>query len=386
MTICKQENCTGCGACIAACPKRCIALQETNAIGHVYPVVDESVCISCGLCQRVCPQNKQPVLTAPKNTYAAWSLNQEERKRSSSGGLASYFSRKMLENGGVVYGCSSNVSAGQIAHVRCETEEQAKKLRGSKYVQSRTENSFTLCKNDLQAGKEVLFIGTPCQVDGLKAFLGKPYENLTTADLVCHGVAPQKLLFEHLKNLSRENGDEIAFRTPHGMRLTVIKNGATTVSVGHRKDAYYMGFLSGLYFRDNCYACLYAKTTRMGDITLGDFWGLGKEIPFEEDQRNGVSLLLVNTRKGEELLQKFADGLFIKERTLDEAKKENGNLYKPSAKHKHTEKFKRLYAKHGFEKAAKKCLKRERLKYKIVHLAEENALVRKLIRLLRRGR
>lgn len=384
MTICEKRNCTGCGACVSACPHNCISLQPFAEDGHIYPVVDEQICVSCGLCQKICPQNTGAILCRPQNVYAGWSLNKEEHCLSASGGLASYFSRKILESGGVVYGCSSEISQQKITHIRCETEQDLKKLRGSKYAQSEIGDCFIRCQADLQAGKDVLFVGTPCQIGGLRAFLKKTYDNLYTADLVCHGVVPLAFLFEHLKTLNVV-GDIVAFRTPNGMRLTVYQNGEETFSASRRDDIYYIGFLQGLFFRDSCYACQYAKAERVGDITLADFWGLGKEIPFQHSMENGVSLLLVNTEQGRTLLDKFSDGLFLEERTLDEAKKENGNLHSPSPKHKNTEKFKKLYKKYGFDKAAKKSLRKERWKYKIVQFSDNSKLVRKIIRLLRGG-
>ncbi|MBQ8658548.1 MAG: Coenzyme F420 hydrogenase/dehydrogenase, beta subunit C-terminal domain [Clostridia bacterium] len=385
-TICKRENCTGCGACVNACPKSCISLDALGGIGHVYPVIEELRCLECGVCKKVCPQNKLPNLIVPQKTYAAFSLDEKERKIASSGGLASYFTRKILENGGVVYGCSSNLKDRKICHIRCENKEQAQELRGSKYVQSSMEDCYQHCKTDLLEGKEVLFIGLPCQIAGLKSFLGKEQEHLTTVDLICHGVAPQKLLFEHLVDCKSEAGTNISFRSPSGYRLIVRKAEQTLLNVNSIDDLYYIGFLAGLYFRKSCYQCRYATKERIGDLTLGDFWGLGKEIPFDGDIKDGVSLLLVNTDKGGSLLARYREGLFFVERTLQEAQKENQNLVHPSPKHRNTEKFSLIYSKQGFKKAAKKCLKKEILKYKIVKISEKSGLVRTMVRLVRKAK
>ena len=370
MEICQTIKCTGCGACANSCPKKCISMLPSGAIGHIYPVVDNKLCIDCGLCKKVCPQNHEPALSGPLKTYASWSLNREEHEYSSSGGLASYFSRRVLDNGGIVYGCSSSLEAGKIRHIRCEQIDQLLELRGSKYVQSLIEECYLLSREDLNAGKKVLFIGTPCQISGLKAFLGKSYENLMTVDLVCHGVASQQLMLEHLTEFKISENTKITFRNEAGRRLKLVDDKETILEREHGKDLYYLGFMSGLYFRESCYQCPYATGKRAGDITIADFWGIdAKNLP--EDKKYGISLLLVNTKKGESFLSLYSDGLFLEERLFTEACNGNRNLRAPSRKHNNSNRFVDLYSRKGFKRASKKCLKKEVCKYKLIHFSEK---------------
>jgi coenzyme F420-reducing hydrogenase beta subunit len=149
--------------------------MKEDAIGHIFPCIDEEKCINCGLCKRICPGNHNFTLNNPKNVYAAWSLNEHEHETCSSGGIATFLSRKVLETGGVVYGCSSvfNKEDQVIHHIRIDSLTDLHLLRGSKYVHSYIGKCYTHAKNDLENGRQVVFVGTPCQIAGLDAFLQK---------------------------------------------------------------------------------------------------------------------------------------------------------------------------------------------------------------------
>jgi len=374
MEICNKENCTGCFACVNICPQNCLRMEETS-IGHIYPLVDKDKCVNCGLCKQVCPQNKDLKKQEKQIVYAAWSLDENERKISSSGGLAQYFSRRVIEVGGVVYGCSSVIERGEVKHVRCETIEELKALKGSKYTQSFINDTFLNCRKDLKDGREVLFIGTPCQIAGLRSFLGKEYENLLTIDLVCHGVPPQKLLFEHLQDV--DFPISVSFRGEDGYQLKIFTKNEI-VKRSQFDDLYFIGFNKALYYRESCYRCKYATKERVGDVTLGDFWGLGKNVPFERDQRLGVSLCILNGKKGETFFERFKDGLFFEERSIEEAVEGNSNLRRSTYPHKNKELFEKTYEQKGFKKAAKKALKFNIIKYKILKIIQSNRLLNKI--------
>lgn len=372
--ICSKEKCTGCGACENVCPQKSIKMKPFDEIGHIYPVIDETSCVKCGVCKGVCPQNKTVQLESPKIVYAGWDLDNKEHNLSSSGGLANYLSKCFVKENGIVYGCSSDYKEGMICHDRCINVLQVEKLRGSKYVQSCIGHSYRQCETDLKEGREVLFIGLPCQIGGLRAFLGKVYENLTTIDLVCHGVAPQKLLKDNLSKFGQKDGLTISFRGNQGMCLVVKQDTKELYAAKIFDDLFYIGFMSGLFFRESCYACNYSTKTRIGDITLADFWGVdSKEMPKEKSL--GISLILVNTKKGEEILSKYGEGLYLEQRALQEACAGNANLRHPSVKNKNVDKFKILYSKKGFKRAAKKCLKRDIFKYKLLKLAEKIKII-----------
>ncbi len=378
MQICKSSDCTGCFACVNKCPKGCITMQE-DVIGHIYPTIDDDVCINCGACVRVCPANSPVTFNTPSNTYAAYALDEDERRTSSSGGAAAEFSKAVILNGGVVYGCSS-VFENELHHIRVETLEELTHLKGSKYVQSHINDAYKRVEEDLCADRVVLFIGTPCQVAGLKNFLCKEFLHLITVDLICHGVPSQRLLTDHL-NVHTKPPFLVKFRDESGYALNVfnLKDFRKLYSMPHTKDLYFTGFCKNLFFRDSCYTCKYAKGERCSDITLGDFWGLGKAEPFNGTKKNGVSAILINTEKGGEFLQRLSSKLFLEERTLKEAINGNSQLKRPVIAHKNHELFKVMYSKCGFKRAMYKTLGKEIFKYKILYYLQKNTFVIKII-------
>lgn len=380
MEICDKNNCAGCFACYNACAVGAITMQE-DTIGHIYPNVNDALCINCGLCKKVCPVNMPIAQVEPEKVYASWALDETARLASTSGGLAHHFAKKMIEAGGIVYGCSSYLQNEQVAHIRCENLEQIEALKGSKYVQSFILDTYTQCKQDLLAGRNVLFIGLPCQIAGLKSFLRKEYAQLITIDLICHGVPPQKLLLEHLEKIGIKPY-KVSFREPEGYYLTVENKEGERKRIHSFDDLYYVAFHSQLCYRESCYQCPYAKPERVSDITLGDFWSLGKEVPFVHSQKNGVSVCMVNTNKGNEFLSS-CEGLFLEERTLTEAVKGNHNLRQPSKSHKNREKFLKIYSKKGFDKATKSILRKTIFKYKVLKLLQKNNFIMSILSKLR---
>ena len=184
--ITMDKNCTACGACVQKCPKACITMQEDEN-GFLFPKVDKEKCVGCGLCEKVCHLNINASNDKTKTAVACVHRSEEVLKRSTSGGAFSAIAERIFACKGIVYGCGY-VTPTQPQHIRIERQDDMKKLRGSKYVQSTIENAYRQVFDDLRADKLVFFTGTPCQVAGLKAFLGKPYDNLITADIICHGV------------------------------------------------------------------------------------------------------------------------------------------------------------------------------------------------------
>ncbi len=378
--ICSPEKCSGCFACQNTCPKNCISMIE-GPLGHIYPRIDESVCINCGACSRVCPQNDMPELFLPSAAYATRSKNTDEYENASSGGLAAVLSRKALSGGGVVYGCSSEMG-NEIKHIRIDSEEDLWLLRGSKYVQSHINYGYRDIKNDLKSGKTVLFIGTPCQVGGLIKFLGKPYENLITADLICHGVPSQKVLFEHIESIGAKEGKYVTFREKAGSFLRISDaDGNPVYYSGSFDDNYYLCFSCNLTLRDACHNCSFARNERCSDITIGDFWGLSPQAGIKKE--HGISVALTNTEKGKAFFDSCGDMLETEERPLSEAFLGNGNLCRPTAATPKREKFISDYEKFGFKKAAAKALRKKRLQQKAKNLFKKSAPLKKIIRVLK---
>ena len=362
--ICKREKCTGCFACYNACPKKCIKMQE-NTYGFLYPEIDFNQCVNCGKCEAVCPVNNQIQLNKVKSVYAGWSLDESERASSTSGGVAAEISKSYIEKGGVIYGACINDSL-EVTHKRISRNEELPLLKQSKYVQSRINDSYKMIQEDLHNGMDVLFVGTSCQVAGLKNYLGKEYDNLLLCDIVCHGVPSYKMLREYIDSVS-ENKKVTSYKFRNGNEYYFsLFDGDVKINESYlRESTYFLAFMEGLTCRNNCYECRYCTDTRVGDITLGDFWGLGKKIPFTKDKRNGVSLILFNTDKGLTLKGYLEKVCFMEQRTLEEAVEGNMQLREPLQNNVQRKKFEKLYSKKGFNYAVKHCCAKSMIRYKI---------------------
>lgn len=364
--ICDLEKCTACYSCVNTCPKKSVKMQE-DALGYLYPVINQKTCIDCGLCQKSCPVLSPLKLKTPANVYAAINKSKDDYETATSGGIATLFSRKILEQNGVVYGAAvcDNI---EIKHIRVEKQEDVDKIKGSKYVQSKIGDSFKSIKSDLETGRKVLFVGTPCQVAGLKKFLHRDFEELYTCDIVCHGVPAARLLKEHLNEVTDVNNIEsISFRDRDGYYLSVCTDNKVVYRKKNFYDIFCLGFLRGLFCRQACFSCPYAQSERVGDITLGDFWGFdNKKEAFPVKTKDGLSLVMVNTQKGQKLFDNSNHNMIYLKRELEEAVNGNKQLRHPSKKHKNYNKFRDNYLKSGFEKAAKRALWKERIAYAMI--------------------
>lgn len=318
--ITDKHKCCGCTACVNVCPKNCISMSADKE-GFLYPVVDFVKCIDCGLCEQVCP-----VLRPVKNeteplVYAAVNNDESVRLQSSSGGIFTLLAESVLDREGVVFGACFDQN-WNVVHDYTETKEGLAKFRGSKYVQSHVGNCFIQVKTFLDSGREVLFSGTPCQVAGLKNYLHKPYSNLFTVDLVCHGVPSPEVWRRYLqeavcrvygikkKNLINlgEYISDISFRAKDkGWKKYNIKiifcNGKVEM-MPFFENSYMNVFLSDLSLRPSCYACPTKLHHVQSDITLADFWGVN-EIKPDIDDDKGCGLILINCEEKLDFLYKM---------------------------------------------------------------------------------
>ncbi len=365
MIICEIEECTGCYACLNICTHNAISMQKgTN--GHLYPVIDEEMCVKCNQCGKVCPNNTLPDFHAPIATYIATAQNPQESKTSTSAGIASVFSRYIVENGGVVYGsCGENCQ--KIQHIRITKSEEIEELKGSKYVQSSIGETFCQLREDLKKGFPVLFIGTPCQVAGLNQFLKKGYENLYTIDLICHGVPSQQILNDALKSYLPDTIlDEVnlKFRKKEkGKSLYGLfvedKQGKSLYRSVYPDNEYITGFLCGLFYRESCYQCHYARPERVSDITVGDYWDSEKKIHID-NANGGLSMLIVNTPAGQHLLELCEAKINVLPSNYSDFIKRNGQLDHPLRRFHLYGNFIKDYEEHGFLWASQKNLKEEK--------------------------
>lgn len=309
-------KCTGCSACYNVCPKKCITMEE-NEEGFLYPKVNEKECIKCNLCVKKCPVlNKEKNENIIEKIYAAYSKDDKNRKNSSSGGCFGELSKIILNNGGVVFGASYDEDFN-VVHSYVENLADLEKLKGSKYIQSNVLDNFYKAKSFLEEGRLVLFSGTPCQIAGLKKFLGKEYENLYLLSIVCHGV-PSKKVFQKYLQKYKKNGkiDNFNFRDKkiswenYSLKID-FKNGKENTVLA-KKDSYMRTFLSNICLRESCYDCEFKDEYDRADVTIGDFWGIDNIMP-EMNDHKGISILITRTQKGEELIEKCKEGLIIKE-------------------------------------------------------------------------
>lgn len=329
MEIADLKMCSGCGACLAACPQNAIRFWE-DAYARRVPEIDEAKCIHCELCVKTCPINQE--YFKPKEIHQkCYALQAKEKKYikgCSSGGIATMISRYIVSVGGYVFGCKFDASM-KLEYTECGSMEELEKIKGSKYVQSDLSPCYTQIKKRLEEGASVLVIGVPCQIAGVRGYLKKDYEKLYLLDLICHGTPPVRYLKEHLKRFDQKKIGTVLFRGGEGFVLKVmdVKN-KEMYSVHSKEDEYYHAFLNGLTYRDNCYSCPYAATERVSDMTLGDFWGLDKKT-LKKEYEGPISVGLVNTSKGERLFEEVKNLLIWEERSLAEALKENEQLNHP---------------------------------------------------------
>ena len=204
LNIIEKKRCSGCTACVAVCPKQCITMQADEE-GFLYPVVNTTRCIQCSKCVKVCPYTDSEFTNKPEKEelsvcYAAYNKNEEIRYKSASGGMFRVFADQIIAEGGVVFGATFDKDF-TVEHTYTETLEGLTAFMGSKYLQSRMEDSFIQVKRFLREGRKVLFTGCACQIAGLKRYLKKDDANLICIDLICHGVDSPQIWLDYLHSL-----------------------------------------------------------------------------------------------------------------------------------------------------------------------------------------
>jgi len=350
-----RKDCTGCGACYNICPVDAISMQR-DAEGFLFPVVDEGKCTNCGLCSRACAAlNPSFVNAKDPACYAVWA-NDEIREVSSSGGMFSLVADYILDKGGYVCGAAYSDDYMSVHHIIISDKADLPRLRGSKYVQSDIGTVYKEIRALLDADKDVLFTGCPCQVAGIYAFLGKEYEKLITLDLVCHGAnslkAYHKFLEERaqgrtIEKVNFREKDVYGWSTPTTIHFTdgsVFREPPSTCT-------WYKGFLKGVINRLCCDHCPYAQPQRQGDITLADFWQIHRHDPALDD-RKGTSLVLVNSKKGEAVFNAVRKNMKLcKDAPIEHALKHNGQLRTPQKAHAGRNRFFKLLDAKGYDKA-----------------------------------
>ncbi|MDD3304284.1 MAG: Coenzyme F420 hydrogenase/dehydrogenase, beta subunit C-terminal domain [Clostridia bacterium] len=307
--ITQKGQCSGCFACYNKCPVNAISMLEDNE-GFKYPIVNKDKCIKCGLCVKCCPQinDFENNERFEPTIYAAWSLDEKNREDSSSGGIFSEIAKVIIQKEGAVVGAGYD-NEFNVVHKIIYNIDELPMLKGSKYVQSNIKDIFKKVKSILDDNRYLLFVGTPCQVAGLYAYLdNKNYEKLITADLICHGVPSPKVYRMYLNTIKEKFNSQvqdIRFRNKkdgwkkHSIEIKFKDN--STYFKNAKNDAFMKGFLSNIYLRSSCHSCKFATIPRVADITLGDYWGIGNTNP-QLDNDKGTSEILVNSSKGKEII------------------------------------------------------------------------------------
>lgn len=390
--ITDKKNCCGCSACVQRCPKQSIRLEEDTE-GFLYPKVNEETCIKCGLCEKVCPILNQADKLPVQEVLAVKNPDEEERMNSSSGGVFLPLARKVINKGGVVFGAVYDES-WEVHHVYAEKIEDIYPMMGSKYLQSRIETAYRDAERFLKQGREVMFVGSPCQIAGLRTFLrNKEYPNLLAVDFLCHGVPSPGVWRRYLaetyggydakeqsrlqatagKNsvlLSSLNATspigDIKFRdkTESGwkkFRFVVRQKSASKADQNtvlssdiHYDNPFMRGFLSDIYLRPSCYACKCKNGVNHSDLTIADFWGINLIAP-EFDDDKGVGLVLVNTPRGKAYFDKLE--MEVLESSLEIAHKYNGGFNEHTKAHpKRLLFFSLIYQKKTIREAVEICL------------------------------
>lgn len=327
--VLEKNKCSGCSACANACPKNAIEMIK-NEDGFIHPKINKHKCVNCGLCKKTCPVLNNSENKSLNQCYVAYSNDEDAKKTSSSGGIFDLIAKNILKEHGIVVGAAFNDKM-ELKHTAIEKIEDLEKLKGSKYLQSELDNIFSYIKEKINSRK-VLFVGTPCQVAGLHAFLKKDYDNLVCVDLFCHGVPSPKLFTKYIKELEKDNNSKVInynFRDKKTgwdsySNTCRLKNNKEISQL--QKDNNYMKlFLSDIALRESCYNCNFKLGNKYSDITLGDFWGVQKYYP-EMYNKQGVSAIIVNTEKGQKIFEDISNDLSYKECKLENIVSGNPSL------------------------------------------------------------
>ena len=375
--------CCGCGTCAQACPRNCIKL-ETDREGFWYPVVDRERCVECGACERVCPMLHPGEKPEEISVFAACCLEENVRETSSSGGVFQLLAEAVLSEGGAVFGAAFGMDHS-VQHVMVTSHEQLPRLKGSKYVQSAMGDCYCQAAEKLRSGELVLFTGTPCQVAGLKRYIKKDYENLFAVDILCHGVPSPTVWKTYKKEQQRKYDCEIktvSFRHKsfgwHQFSMMLEFENGEGYDIVHREDPFMRVFLDNLCLRPSCHDCKFRESRSGADLTIGDAWGIEKWMP-EMDDDKGTSVVIVNTTKGQALLEQVREGMELRQVDAETVLANNMVYHKSVRPHPNRKKFfAALQRGASMEELLQIC--RKPLWYRVLHLGYR--ILRKMKKLL----
>lgn len=353
-TVCENNKCAACMACVKKCPKGAIHIEDSVDANNA--IIDENLCVNCNACFTVCQVNNPVELKYPNYWLQGWNTEEESRARSSSGGAATAIMNAVVEAGGTV--CACTFDSGSFGFKIADSKELIGWFGGSKYVKSDPRLVYEQCLETLKKGYNLLFIGLPCQVAGIKNFMGGRYDDqIICAELICHGSPSPKVLeaFLKTKGTSFSKIQDIKFRKKENVTGDLDYKKVVPDSV---QDFYTFSFLKGITYTENCYTCPYARTERAADITLGDSWGSDLSL---EEKKKGISLIMCQTEKGYDLVKKV--GMHIESVDRDKSIKANKQLREPSKMPPERKVFFERLKKYGFTFACMATYPKKYVKY-----------------------
>lgn len=379
-------DCCGCTACEFVCGHSAIQMLPDKE-GFLYPIINQDLCVDCGLCKKVC--TFQNGYDTPNNfdkpkAYAVRHKNKLELETSRSGGMFVAISDYVIDNGGAVYG-TGLTDGFRVVHKRATTKLDRNEFRGSKYVQSDLSDVFVQVKADLKAGLMVLFTSTPCHTAGLYAFLRNiNVEKLFVCDIVCHGVPSPLIWNDYLSYLNHKYKDQIIKVDFRDKECGWSAHSESFEFVRRKKvisQTYTHLFYQNIMLRPACEHCKYTNLRRPSDITLADFWGWEKVSATFNSDNKGVSLVLVNTPKGESVFNLARHSIDYIESSLEDSMQPN--LVRPSQISPLRAEFWRDYDESGFLSVAKKYgnlgLKSRTIAFVITYIRKAKKIVKKVI-------
>lgn len=356
--ICESDKCCGCMSCYSACKKGAIKADQ-NENGFIVPKIDESSCADCGVCNTVCPVVSKTKKEYLQKGYACFNNNAETVNLSSSGGVFTLIADEIIKRGGVVFGAAFDEDFS-VHHIFVDNLEDLEKLRGSKYLQSKIGDSFKKAKEFLENGRPVLFTGMPCQINGLKAFLKKDYDNLFLQDIVCHSAPSAKIWQIYIRHREKAEGSKlvsVSFREKsqswQKYNMSMRFENGSEYKIEGRQDPYMKAFIKGLSVNKACSACRFKTGNRAADITLADFWGIEKICP-EMYNINGTSLVTVNSPKGEKMFELIKNNMTVKSVDVLAALAYNTAALNPVLLNPHRDEFFAKVNEDNFERLVKK--------------------------------